>query len=187
VANKVSIVSVAFGGYEKYIPSFVKMATKFSNDIIIETERRPMGEMRNRAVAKAKHKYIISLDIDDLLFDIPDATADFVGLDWVERNKILEQSIPYTFCLPSEKRKATHTYRSNIMFTKKLWSKCNFKPLDYYIYDFLLDAYQLGATMAHSGKPCVVYNKTKYTPKSDGDDEYKTAWETMRKLERVTR
>lgn len=188
---KVSIISVAFGEYQKYIPGFIKMASKFSDDIIIETERRPMGEMRNRAIAKAKHEYIISIDIDDELIAVPQVKADFIGLRWLEHNTITGKDTEGNYCLPGERRAKNHTYREHIMFSKKLWDNIKFVNHDYFLYAFLKDVYLSGAKMARSEKICMIYNKhagsISTTKEIVTDNAHKEARKMLVELERVSK
>lgn len=159
-----SIISVAFGGYERFIPEFVEWHKRFSDDIIIETERAPMGEMRNRAAARARHDFIISLDIDDMLLSQPDIFSGFTGLGWVENGKVFD------YWLPGEERSANQTIRSNIMFSKEAWRRTKFAKHDYYIYDLLEKMYRKKVPMARTNNACVLYRKRSDSLSARTDD-----------------
>lgn len=148
-----SIISVAFGSYERFVPKFLEQASKFSDDIIIETERKPMGTMRNIAAAKAKHPYIVSMDIDDFIIDNPDTFGDFVGLNWRELGR------DFSFWLPGEPRKKTNTTRSNILISKKLWNQVKFIEHDYYIDELIRQSYLKKIKLNKTRNVCVVHNR----------------------------
>lgn len=179
--REISIISVAFGkDYQRFIKPFMEMAGKFSDDVIVETNRAPMGTMRNRACEKAKYDYIISLDIDDTILNVPEPTTDFVGLGWIERGE--EKG----FWLPGEKRSPDNTIRSNIMFSKDLWLKCRFIDHDYYIYKFIEGAFLNGFTFSKAGTS-VVYNRRDDSLSSLSDKQHDEASEMLRSLMRKTR
>jgi hypothetical protein len=177
--RKFSIVSVAFNDYDRFIEPFIKQCSKFTDDIIIETDRMPMGEMRNVACSKAKYDYIISLDIDDTLLDVPEPTADFVGLGWLERGEEKE------YWLPGEKRSPDNTIRSNIMFSKNLWQANPFIQHDYYIYKFIQGAYNSGFSFEKSDT-CVVYNREEGTLSSVDDPRRDDAKVMLKELMEAT-
>lgn len=174
---KFSIVSVAFGDYDQFIPEFMKNNSKFSDDIIIEIERRPMGAMRNDAIVKAKYPYIVSLDIDDRLIASPDTREDFVGLGWVEDGKSRK------YWLPGEMKSPANTIRSNIMFSKVLWEKVKFIDHDFYIYEFIRQAYLQGFQLAKTKNACVLYEKRNdslsFNPTSQAHDQARVMYRKL--------
>lgn len=162
---KFSVISVAFGDYDRFIPAFIEAASKFTDDIVIETERRSMGAMRNRAVAKAKYPYIVSLDIDDELIAAPDTKGDFVGLGWIEKG------VEFRYWIPTERRANDKSIRSNIMFSKRLWNKIKFIDHDYYIYEFVRQSYLRNVKFKKTKNTCVIYHKRPNSLSANTDDD----------------
>lgn len=149
----VSVISVATGKYSKFIDGFVKQCSLFTNDIHIYTGKhdKSMGYMRNLMIDNCMHGQIINLDIDDNLISLPQRTADFTGLNWIENGEL------NSYWIPGTKRDKNYTIRSNFMFMKGI---SLFPDEDNYTYGFIKSMYQCGAVFTNSVSTCVLYNKT---------------------------
>jgi hypothetical protein len=180
---KISIVSIAFDGYEKYIDEFIKKHESFSDDIIIDTSRNAtMGEMRQRSMEKARHDYIINIDIDDEIISVPDTFYDFVGLNWIER--MSEKS----FWLPGEKRSENLTIRSNFMVSKKISEAVKIPSKDFYIYDYISRLYSFGVNFARTNNTCISYNRHNESLSSKPDTELRNmAHIDLKRLDKLVR
>jgi hypothetical protein len=145
-----------------------------------------MGGMRARAMEKAKHSWVINLDIDDQLLEAPkiddDIFVDFIGLGWIENGECKD------YWLPGEKRSELNTIRSNFMVNKDTTAGVAILDKDFYVYDYLRQLYLGGALFGKTTNYCVMYDKYVGSLSSDPtSEEHERAINDLRRLERTVR
>ncbi len=194
----ISIITIAYDGYGQYFSdwfgSILKQKTKpkgvvvvlskkhemvrvmpevvegIKVNIIYEPERKSMGELRNIAIRNTTTKWILSVDIDDVLLDnaIQDIKklskeADAIALRYYKKfnNKIEVQRTP----IPSKetylKWKESYCGASGYLAVKKKFKRelllC--EDTDFPNFPFMFKAGALGMRFAETVRPCAVYKK----------------------------
>jgi len=176
---KVSIITMAYNGYERFIPQYLKYVARLEpkpEEIIlvlskgsilkgipqwikiVESEATNMGEFLNDGIKKATGDVILSFPVDDELLknairEIQAINADVITLKYYLNDKVCD-----TPKMKKERIKYWRKYylgASGYLAFKKQYVENN----DFWKYPLLFKTIAEGKTIKSTKNPCVIWHQ----------------------------